>query len=136
VLDTDVVVAAMRSPRGGSAELLRRVERGDATIALTVALALEYEATCLRPEHQLVSGLSTTEIQDYVTTLISFADPVKLHFRWRPQLSDPGDELVLEAAINGQADALITFNSKDFRGTENFGIAVLRPGEALRRFKL
>jgi putative PIN family toxin of toxin-antitoxin system len=135
VLDTDVVVAAMRSPRGGSAELLRRIERGDATIALTVALALEYEATCLRPEHQLASGLSEAEIRSYVTTLISFSDPVRPHFRWRPQLSDPGDELVLEAAINGHAEALITFNSKDFRGAEAFGLTVMRPGEALRRLK-
>jgi putative PIN family toxin of toxin-antitoxin system len=133
VLDTDVIVAAMRSPRGASAELLRRIEQGKATIALTVALALEYEATCLRPEHQLASGLSASDIGLFVTTLISFAEAIKPHFRWRPQLSDPGDELVLEAAINGHAEAIVTFNSRDFRGTERFGIAVLRPGDVLRR---
>jgi predicted nucleic acid-binding protein len=103
-------------------------------MVLTVALALEYEAVCLRPEHQLASGLSPADISTFVTALIALAEPVKPHFRWRPQLSDPGDE-VLEAAINGHAEALITFNSRDFRGTESFGIAVIRPGEALRRLE-
>jgi predicted nucleic acid-binding protein len=104
-------------------------------MVLTVALALEYEGVCLRPEHQLASGLTQAEIGTFVTTLIAFADAVKQHFRWRPQLSDPGDELVLEAAINGRAEAIVTFNARDFRGTENFGIDVIRPGEALRRLE-
>ena len=66
--------------------------------------------------------------------LIALAEPTKLHFRWRPQLHDPGDELVMEAAINGQAAAVVTFNVKDLQAIErSFGIAVIRPGEALKR---
>jgi len=58
------------------------------------------------------------------------AEPVRSFFRWRPQLSDPGDELVLEAAVNGQAEAIVTFNQSHLREARNFGIAVIRPAEA------
>jgi predicted nucleic acid-binding protein len=103
---------------------------------LSVALALEYEAKCMSAEHRLVAGLTASEAGIFVDGMISMAEPVQSHFRWRPQLHDPGDELVLEAAVNGQADAIVTFNEKDLREAESsFGIAVIRPGEALRRIK-
>ena len=136
LLDTDVIVAAMRSPRGGSAELLRRIDDGRATMLLSVALALEYEAKCMLPEHRLPAGLTAAEAGIFVDALIAMAEPVQSHFRWRPQLHDPGDELVLEAAVNGRADAIVTFNEKDLRDAErSFGIEVIRPGEALRRIR-
>lgn len=135
VVDTDVVVAAMRSPGGASAELLRRIDRGAAVMLLTVALALEYESICTLAEHRLASGLSAAETAIYVGGLIGMAEPVKSFFRWRPQLRDPGDELVLEAAVNGQADAIVTFNESHLREARNFGVEVIRPGEALRRIK-
>ena len=133
MLDTDVVVAAMRSPTGASAELLRRIDGGSATMLLAVALALEYEAICTLAEHRLASGLSASDAGIYVDGLIGLAEPVRSFFRWRPQLRDPGDELVLEAAVNGQADAIVTFNESHLREARNFGIAVVRPAEALRR---
>jgi len=136
LLDTNVIVAAMRSPRGGSAELLRRIDHGKATMLLSVALALECEATCMLAEHRLAAGLSAAEAGIFVDGLIAIADPVESFFRWRPQLHDPGDELVLEAAVNGRADAIVTFNVSDLRDAErSFGIAVIRPGEALRRIE-
>ena len=136
VVDTDVVVSALRSPRGGSAELLRRIRLGQAVMLLNVPLALEYEAKCMTAEHRLASGLSVAEITQFVDRLISLAEPVQTHYRWRPQLRDPGDEMVLEAAVNGRAGALATFNEKDLREARSkFGIEVLRPGEVLRRLK-
>jgi putative PIN family toxin of toxin-antitoxin system len=137
VLDTDVVVAAMRSPTGGSAELLREIIADKAVMVLTVALALEYEAICMLAEHRLASRLSAFDTGVYVDTLIAMAEPVPLYFRWRPQLRDPGDELVLEAAVNGRADAIATFNEKDLREARTgFDIEVLRPGEILRRLRV
>lgn len=103
---------------------------------LTVALALEYEATCALAEHRLAAGLSASEVAQYVDGLIGMAEPVRAFFRWRPQLRDPGDELVLEAAVNGQADAIVTFNESHLReARRSFGIEVIRPAEALRRIE-
>lgn len=102
---------------------------------LTVALALEYEAICTLAEHRLASGLSALEAGVYVDGLIAMAEPIKTFFRWRPQLRDPGDELVLETAVNGQAGAIVTFNESHLREARRFGIEVIRPGEALRRIR-
>ena len=133
MLDTDVVVAAMRSPSGASAAILRRVRAGDVTALLGVALALEYEAVCRRPEHQIAAGLTAIEVELFVESVIAMAEPVTSHFLWRPQLRDPNDELVLEAAINGRAKLLVTFNIRDFADAVRFGIEVLVPRDALKR---
>lgn len=136
LLDTDVIVAAMRSPTGASAELLRRIDGGRATMLLSVALALEYEAKCMMAEHRLAARLSEADTGVLIDGLIALAEPVRSFYRWRPQLRDPGDELVLEAAVNGRADAIVTFNEKDLRDArQSFGIDVIRPGEALRRIE-
>lgn len=137
VLDTDVVVAAMRSPTGASAAILQFVRQGRATLLLSVALALEYEAVCFQAEHRLASGLSEEEVEIFLTAVIAMAEPVTTHFLWRPQLRDAGDEMVLEAAVNGRADALVTFNVRDF-GTvpAQFGIKLLTPRQAITRVKL
>lgn len=106
-------------------------------MVLSVALALEYESQCLLAEHRLASGLSDIETGLFLDRLISMAEPVRTHFRWRPQLHDPGDEMVLDTAVNGQAEAIVTFNERDLRAArQSFGIEVIRPGEALRRIKL
>jgi putative PIN family toxin of toxin-antitoxin system len=136
VLDTDVIVAAMRSPSGASAALLRAARQGEVTLLASVSLALEYEAVCSEAEHQLAAGLNAAEGTIFVDAILALSEPVKTHFLWRPQLRDPGDEMVLEAAVNGRADALVTFNVRDF-GTApaHFGIEVLLPRDALKRIR-
>ena len=136
VLDTNVVVAAMRSPTGASAALLRAARLGTIHLLGNVALALEYEATCSLAEHMLAAGLKPRQVAVFVDAVIAMLEPVETHFLWRPQLRDPADELVLDAAINGHAEAIVTFNRRDF-GTApaRFGVAVLTPGEALRRIR-
>ena len=134
VLDTDVVVSAMRSPSGASAEILRQLRLGRLSIGLSVALALEYEAVCLRDEHRAAAALTLQEALIFVDAIIAMAEPVKVHYRWRPQLRDAADEMVLEAAVNARADALLTFNLRHFQLAANdFGLLVERPGEFLRR---
>jgi len=136
VLDTDVVVAAIRSPGGASAELLRRIGRQQAIMLLSVALVLEYESICLLAEHRLANGLSEAEVGRFIDGLVKLSVQVESHFRWRPQLRDPGDEMVLEVAINGQANCIATFNIKDFgEGPSRFGIGIMRPADALRRLE-
>ena len=137
VLDTNVIVAAMRSPSGASAALLKAARRGEIKMLANVALALEYEATCRRAEHGVAAGLSPDQVGVFIDAVIGMAVPVETHFLWRPQLRDPADELVLEAAVNGQALAIVTFNQRDF-GTVplQFDVDVLSPVNALRRIKL
>lgn len=136
VADTDVIVAAMRSPGGASAAILRAAREDRVMLLVGVSLAMEYEATCSKPEHQLAAGLSEQEVGIFLDTVLAMAEPVKAHFLWRPQLRDPGDEMVLETAVNGRADALVTFNVRDFGSVpERFGIEVLIPREAIRRIR-
>ncbi len=131
-----MVVAAMRSPAGASAAILRAARRGRVTILASVALALEYETVCSRAEHRLASGLSDREVDIFLDAVIALAEPVDTHFLWRPQLHDASDEMVLETAINGQADALLTFNKRDFGIVPGrFGVEVLLPREAIRRIE-
>ena len=134
VLDTNVVVAGLRSPTGASAALIDLALRGAFTLLLSVPLVLEYEAVCRDPGQRIVSGLNDIEVETIVTALCAVAEPVAARFLWRPQLHDPADEMVLEAAINGSADALVTFNRQDFGGAPaRFGIASLLPREVLGR---
>lgn len=136
MLDTNVVVAAMRSPTGASAELLRMARRSEVMLLANIALALEYEATCKLAEQRLAAGLDLREVGVFLDAVLAMAEPVETHFMWRPQLRDPADELVLEAAVNGRAAAIVTFNRRDFGpAPARFGIDVLTPAEALRRIR-
>jgi putative PIN family toxin of toxin-antitoxin system len=135
VLDTDVVVAAMRSPSGASAGILRAAHRNEPALLLTVPLALEYDAVCHSKEHRVAAGLSKQQIDIFVDAVIAMSQPVETHFLWRPQLRDAGDEMVLEAAVNGRADYLVTFNLRDFgRVPTRFGVEALLPREAIGKF--
>ncbi len=136
VIDTDVVVAAMRSPQGASAAILVAAIDERVTLLMSVPLVIEYEAVCGRAEHRLAAGLEENEVGVFLDGLVALGEPVESHFLWRPQLRDPSDEMVLEAAVNGQADAIVTFNIRDFGvAPEKFGVAVQRPAEALRSMR-
>lgn len=136
VLDTDVIVAALRSPGGASAALLRAIRRGRATMLLSTALLLEHEAVCRREEHRLAAGLSIGDVETFLDGLAALAEPVAVHFLWRPQLRDAGDEMVLEAAVNGQAKAIVAFNHRDYgNAPARFGILLLSPAQAFRRIE-
>jgi putative PIN family toxin of toxin-antitoxin system len=137
VIDTDVIVAAMRSPAGASAALLVLLLGGKAVMLLSVALALEYEASCLRAEHRLAANASENDVQNLLDSIVDVIEPVAVNYQWRPQLSDAGDEMVLEAAVNGRADAIVTFNRRDYGDAPaRFGIEILSPQEALRRIRI
>ena len=136
VLDTDVIVTALRSATGGSNAVLREVAHGRLTPLVTPALFLEYEAVLKRPEQRLVHGLGLREIDRFLSGLAAASEAVEVSFQWRPQLRDANDEMVLEAAVNGRAGALVTHNVRDFaKGAERFGLRVLRPGELLKELR-
>jgi len=112
VLDTDVMTAALRSDRGASRQLLLAALDRQFELLLSVPLILEYEAVLTRPEHLAACGLSRADVGRILDDLAAVARPVRLAFRWRPRLSDPDDDMVLETAINGDADAIVTINQR------------------------
>jgi putative PIN family toxin of toxin-antitoxin system len=133
VLDTDVLVAAFRSAAGASRQILLAALAGRFRLLLSVPLMFEYEAVLSRPEHLAASGANAEDVSDVLDGLAAVGQHVKLAFRWRPALRDPNDDMVLETAVNGQADGIVTFNAQDFRPVAGrFGCRVMRPGEFLR----
>ncbi len=136
VLDTNIIVTALRSATAGSNAVLREAAHGRLTPLVTPALFLEYEAVLKRPEQRLAHGLGLMDIDRFLAALASACEPVDVSFQWRPQLPDPNDEMVLEAAVNGRADALVTHNVRDFtKGAARFGLRILRPGELLKELR-
>jgi len=135
VIDTAVIVTAFRSRTGAGHALLRSAALRRFRLLATVPLFFEYEAVLKRPEHRLAIGFSLEDIDGALAELAALIEPVAVHFRWRPQLADPADELVLEAAVNGRADALITYNLRDFGPVARFGLPVLLPGDLLRMMR-
>ena len=109
-MDTCVIVTALRSRNGASRVVLDWVADRLLVPLLTPALFLQYEDVLKRPEQLRVSRLTLTQVDQILAALASAAEPVTIHYSWRPQLPDPTDELVLEAAVNGWADALVTCN--------------------------
>ena len=133
VLDTNVIVAAFRSRYGASNLLLRAVDQGVLTPLCSTALFLEYEAVLSGEEIRNVTGHSLEDVAAVMSALAAVAEGVDISFRTRPMLSDAADEMVLEAALNGQAEAIVTHNVKDFRPALALGVAIATPGEIVRR---
>jgi len=136
VLDTSVLVAGLRSRNGASNALLGLVADKRITPLATVTLFLEYEDVLKRPEQRLAHGLSLDEVDRILASLAGLIEPVETYFRWRPQLRDADDDMVLEAAVNGSAEAIVTHNVADLGDVApRFAMPVLRPVEVLRRMR-
>ena len=112
--------------------LLEAALSGQIEILISTAMVLEYEAVLMRAEHLRVSELTPGEVDRLLDAICKTATEVTIQWQWRPQLQDPDDEMVLETAINGHAQAIVTFNRADFTGAaKRFDLMVLSPGEAL-----
>ena len=131
VLDTNVLVAGLRSSQGASARVLQMVGTGRFNINLSVPLVLEYEGVLLRPE----AGVPLSE--DGVAAVLDYHCAVarqhSIFFLWRPFLRDPKDDMVLELAVKAECDFIVTFNEKDFAGIDQFGLEALTSADFLRR---
>ena len=136
VLDTDVLVAGLRSAKGASRELLRMIGRKEITAVATVAMMVEYEAVLKWSQHLEAAKLTTEQVDTFLDAFAALCIPVTPYFLWRPMLRDPNDEMVLEAAVNGEARVIATFNIRHFsRAAHRFDIEALKPSEVLRRLK-
>jgi putative PIN family toxin of toxin-antitoxin system len=135
-LDTDVLVAAFRSERGASRQLLIAALDQRFVLLASTAIWLEYEAVMTRPSQLDAMQLNATEVRDALAALATVAEQVLIHFLWRPVLTDAGDEHVLDLAMNGRADMLVTFNQGDFaEASRTFQIEVVTPAVALRKLR-
>ncbi|MEO8660611.1 MAG: putative toxin-antitoxin system toxin component, PIN family [Bryobacteraceae bacterium] len=136
VLDTDVLVAALRSDKGASRQLVALALDRKIELLVSVPLMVEYQAVLTRPEHLTASGLTAADVNEILDGIAGAITPVRLRFLWRPKLSDPADEMVLETAVNGGADSLVTFNIRHLAvAARGFGIRVMRPADALKEYR-
>jgi putative PIN family toxin of toxin-antitoxin system len=136
VLDTSVVVAALRTRSGAGNAVLRLAVKRRVVPLATPPLFLEYEEVLKRPEQRLAHGLGPEAIDEFLAELAALIEPVEVQFLWRPQLRDANDEMVLEAAINGSADALVTYNIADFASAgQRFAIPIVHPADLLKKVR-
>jgi putative PIN family toxin of toxin-antitoxin system len=135
VLDTNLLVAAARSNTGASFAVFQLLRARRFSALVSVPLVLEYEAVLRRPEHLAPGRRTPAVVDEFLDAFCALAQPVHLHYLWRPQLRDPADEMVLEAALNGSADVLVTLNLEDFAPAQQFELPVLSPGAFLHRLR-
>jgi len=133
VLDSNVLVAALRSRQGASFEILNLLRRGRFEVVLSVPLALEFESVLFRHAQEL--GLSSREARALVDYLCRVAHLQQVYFLWRPALSHPGDEFVLELAVAARCEAIVTHNVQNFKGAARFGIPIITPAVFLLRLE-
>jgi len=132
VLDTNVLVAALQSDQGASFFLIEKLG-ADAPFQpiVSVPLVLEYEMALRR-----IKKMKLGDVDRVVDFLCQIGDQREIYFLWRPFLKDPNDEMVLEVAVSGRADAIVTHNVRDFEGVQDqFGIEVLSPRDFLLRLR-
>lgn len=131
MIDTNVLVSGLRSRQGMSYRLLSFLGGQLYRPVLTVPLVVEYEKSLRNPRTKV--PFNADDIAKYLDFICSVGECRKVHFLWRPFLRDPKDDMVLEAAVCGQCEYIVTFNLHDFRETEKFGIIAITPGDFLKK---
>lgn len=131
VIDTNVIISALKSRNGFSFKLLSIIDDKRFRVFISVPLILEYEDVIKRSESQI--KLSFTEISDILDYICLIAEQRKIFYLWRPFLKDPKDDMILELAVESECDYIISFNKKDFKKIEKFNLEVITPKELLRK---
>ena len=126
VIDTNVIVSALRSNTGASFILLSLIDSGKFKINISVPLILEYESNA-----KIKTKLNADVIEDIIDYICQVGSERKTFYLWRPFLRDPKDDFILELAVESQSKYIITYNKKDFKGCNKFGIKILNPKEYL-----
>jgi putative PIN family toxin of toxin-antitoxin system len=129
VIDTNVIIAELRSRRGSAFQLLALIDTGQFNIHLSVPLVLEYTEVLLRQLPNLY--LSREEVDELIDFYCAVEVQHEIFFLWRPFLRDPKDEMVLELAVKAGCESIITYNTRDFAGVEQFGLNLLEPSESI-----
>ncbi|NDJ54200.1 MAG: PIN domain-containing protein [Chloroflexi bacterium] len=117
----------MKSRRGASFQILSRLGSDAYTPVVSVSLVMEYEATVMRFAQAAELDLTVDDVSVVVDYICSVAEHQRIYYLWRPFLPDANDDMILEVAVSGRCDAIITHNVRDFAGAEQFGIQILAP---------
>lgn len=134
VLDTCILFSALRSSAGASFRIISSLPEKKFQPVVSAPLFFEYEEVLHRPNQ--FPYLTTRDIDHFLDFIASVSECKKINFLWRPYLPDPDDDLVLEVAVAGQADWIVTYNSKDFVGSDRFGIRIISPQEFIKEIRL
>jgi|HubBroStandDraft_1064217.scaffolds.fasta_scaffold00269_19 predicted nucleic acid-binding protein len=139
VLDTDAMPSGLKSPTGASRIMLIWARQRVIVPLASVGMMIECEAVLKRPEHLADTGLSVDDVDAFLDTWAAIAEPGVVHFSSRPAICDPDDEMFIEVALNGGAEALVTFNLRDYRPADpsvrRHGVETCRPGDFLERMQ-
>ncbi len=130
VIDTNVFISSLKSNRGASFKLLFEVSRKRYVQNISPTLIFEYESIAKRRSTKLV--LTDYEIDSILDMICRWSNKCRIFYLWRPFLKDPKDDFVLELAIESQSEFIITYNVKDFKGVDKFGIRIVTPKEFLK----
>jgi putative PIN family toxin of toxin-antitoxin system len=131
VMDTNVLVAALRSKKGASYKLLSLINAEIFQLNISIPLIFEYEDVIKR-DLSISSSLNETEIDSILDYICAVANKHEIFFLWRPYLHDPKDDFILELAVEAQCKYIVTYNKADFTGIESFGLKALTPKEFLQ----
>lgn len=129
VIDTNVLVAALRSSTGASHEILLAADWGDFEVALSVPLLAEYDDVCHRPDSGI--PIPAWAVDNLINRIAQIPRQQTIHYLWRGILPDPKDDMVLEVAVGAGVSHIITFNHRHLKQASEFGIAVVTPSEFL-----
>jgi putative PIN family toxin of toxin-antitoxin system len=130
VIDTKVIVSALKSRNGYSFKLLSIIDDKRFQFSISVPLILEYEDAIKREKSKI--GLNIEDISDILDYICYAGEKRTIYYLWRPYLSDPKDDMILELAVESESDIIITFNKVDFKGVDKFGIKLITPKEFFR----
>jgi putative PIN family toxin of toxin-antitoxin system len=130
VIDTNVLLSALRSNRGASHKLLKMIPENKFTLCSSPALVLEYEDVLKRHAQKEIQQ-SEKEVDDILNYLCSVGEHTKIYYLWRPTLKDPSDDMVLELAVASGAKVIVTYNLKDFSGSHRFKVTAKTPKDFL-----
>jgi len=129
ILDTNVLYSGLYSSQGASFKVLRAIDEGKFRSVVSTALLFEYEDVLKR--YQEILNLSNQKIEKILDNLCLLSDHQKIYFLWRPRLSDPKDDHILELAVASGVNLVVTHNTADFKGSDKFGVRPITPKELL-----
>ncbi|HRE79701.1 MAG TPA: putative toxin-antitoxin system toxin component, PIN family [Opitutaceae bacterium] len=134
VLDTCILSSALRSSAGASFKIVEAIPSKKFKTIVSTPVFFEYEEVLLRPAQ--FSYLKKSDIDDFINFIAASSEHQQINFLWRPFLPDPDDDMMLELAVSGRAEAIITYNQRDFAGSERLGVRILSPSAFIQEIKL